>query len=77
MLDLLSFEKLSDFCDSLPYVLKFKRLVLVVLFKSANFVESFLHLPIAFFDLLLLILYELHHVSALTDELLVSEPLLP
>ena len=75
MLDLLPLEQLSDFRHSLSDVFKLKCLVLVIFLKSADFVESFLHLPIALLDLLLLVLNELHHVSTLTDELLIGESL--
>ena len=67
LLDFFSLEELSDFGHSLSDILKFEHLFLVVLLKAAYLVEGFLHLTIAFLDLLLLVLDELHHVPSLTD----------
>lgn len=67
LLDFFSLEELSHFGHSLPDVLKFVHFFLVVLLKAAYLVEGFLHLTIAFLDLLLLIFDELHHVPSLAD----------
>ena len=67
VLDFFSLEELSHFGHSLPDVLKFVHFFLVVLLKAAYLVEGFLHLTIAFLDLLLLIFDELHHVPSLAD----------
>ena len=67
LLNFFSLKELGDFGHSLPDVLKFEHFFLVNLLKVAHFVKGFLHLPIAFLDLLFLILDELHHVPPLTD----------
>ena len=76
LLDFFSLEELSHFGHSLPDVLKFEHLFLIVLLEAAHFIEGFLHLSIAFLDLLLLVLDELHHVPSLTDQFLICKSLL-
>ena len=67
LFDLFSFEEFSDLCYPLSDVFQFKTLLMVVFLEAAYFVESFLHLAIAFLDLLLLIIDEFHQVASFAD----------
>ena len=67
LFDLFSLKEFSNLSYPLSDVLQFKTLLMTIFLEAAYFVESFLHLAIAFLDLLLLIIDEFHEVASFTD----------
>ena len=67
LFDLFSLKEFGNLSYPLSDVLQFKTLLMTIFLEAAYFVESFLHLTIAFLDLLLLIIDEFHEVASFTD----------